>query len=161
MIYYTDGSCNNNGHFPNKGGFGVVEFDLDGNVIDAWSESHENTTNNREEMLAILKIMKKRGRYTFDSWGFVPKVYTDSNYAHQTFTQWMFNWANNNWLKSNGNKPENLDIVKEFYNHYQKGYRIELLKVKGHDGVLGNELADQLATGKITPEEVLNKYGKK
>ena len=39
--------------------FGIVEFDLDGNVVDAWSESHENTTNNREEMLAILKIMKE------------------------------------------------------------------------------------------------------
>lgn len=161
MIYYTDGSCNNNGHFPNKGGFGIVEFDLDGNVIDAWSESHKNTTNNREEMLAILKIMKMRGHYIFDEWGFVPRVYTDSSYAHQTFTQWMFNWANNNWFRNNGSEPENLDIIKEFYNHYQKGYRIELVKIKGHNGVLGNELADQLATGKITPQEVIEKYGNK
>ena len=161
MIYYTDGSCNNNGYYPNRGGFGIVEFDLDGNIVYAWSESHENTTNNREEMLAILKIMKERGHYIFDGWGFVPKVYTDSSYAYQTFTQWMFNWANNNWLRSNGSKPENLDIVKEFYDHYQKGYRINLVKVKGHNGVLGNELADQLATGKITPQEVLNKYGRK
>lgn len=161
MIYYTDGSCTNNGHYPNKGGFGIVEFDLDGNIVYAWSEQHENTTNNREEMLAILKIMKERGHYIGDGWGFVPKVYTDSKYAYSTFTEWMFNWANNNWIKSDGKTPENLDIVKEFYEYHRNGYRINLVKVKGHNGVLGNELADQLATGKITPQEVLNKYGRK
>jgi len=160
MIYYTDGSCNNNGFFPNKGGFGIAIFDLDGNIYDAWAESHENTTNNREEMLAILTVMKKRGHYIFDEWGFIPKVYTDSKYAYSTFTEWMFNWANNNWLKSDNKPPENLDIVKEYYDHYQKGYRIDLVKVKGHNGILGNEIADQLATGKITPQEAIEKYGK-
>jgi ribonuclease HI len=31
--------------------------------------------------------------------------------------------------------------------------------VKGHAGDKWNELADQLATGKITPEEVMKIYG--
>ena len=109
-------------------------------------------------MLAILSVMKKRGHYLYDSWGFVPRVYTDSKYAFSTFTEWMFNWANNNWLKTDGKPPENLDIIKEYYAHYQKGYRIDLRKIKGHSNILGNELADQLATNKITPKEIIKKY---
>ena len=162
MVYYTDGGCNNNGYFPNKGGYGVVSFDDDEKyVINAWSQLSENTTNNREEMKAILFVMDNFG-VKVDEWyqGEVPCVFTDSAYAYNTFTNWMFNWAKNGWTKSDGATPENLDIVQCFYDLYKKGYRIDLAKIKGHDGILGNELADQLATNKLTPEEVLNKYGK-
>ena len=164
MIYYTDGSCNNNGYFPNKGGYGVVAFDNDEKyVVKAWSQLSENTTNNREEMKAILFIMDNFGVKVSGSENEeeIPYVFTDSAYAYNTFTNWMFKWAKDNWTKSNGDIPENLDIIQFFYKLYQEGHRINLIKTKGHCGILGNELADWLATGKITSEEVLNKYGNK
>ena len=68
----------------------------------------------------------------------------------------MFGWAKKGWLKSNNQPPENLDIIQAFYNWYQKGYRIELRKVPGHSGNYWNEMADKLATGSWTPEEVKN-----
>lgn len=71
----------------------------------------------------------------------------------------MFRWANNNWIKSDKKKPENLDLIIEYYNWYQKGYRIDLRKIKGHAGHEWNELADQLATGKISAEEAMRTYG--
>ena len=71
----------------------------------------------------------------------------------------MFNWANNNWVKSDNKVPENLELIQAYYDWYQKGYRIDLKKVKGHAGNKWNELVDLLATGKITSEEVYNKYG--
>lgn len=40
-----------------------------------------------------------------------------------------------------------------------KDYRIDLRKIKGHDGELYNELADALATGRMTSEEILREYG--
>lgn len=90
----------------------------------------------------------------------IPIVYSDSNYAVQTLTNWMFSWANNNWIKKTDKKPpENLDLIKTYYDFWEKGYRIDLRLVKGHNGDFYNELADKLATGKITPEEVSKLYG--
>ena len=37
--------------------------------------------------------------------------------------------------------------------------KIDLRKVRGHAGNKWNEIADQLATGKISPEEVTKIYG--
>ena len=71
----------------------------------------------------------------------------------------MFRWAANNWIKSDGKVPENLDLIKAYYEHYMAGYRIDLKKIKGHAGHEWNELADQLATGKISPLEVKKIYG--
>ena len=38
------------------------------------------------------------------------------------------------------------------------GHRIDLRKVKGHAGEEWNELADMLATGKISPMEAMRTY---
>ena len=53
----------------------------------------------------------------------------------------------------------NLDLIKDYY-ETEKEVKIDLRKISGHDGHLWNELADGLATGKITAEEVLKKYGR-
>lgn len=164
MIFYTDGSCTNNGHYPNIGGYGIVAFDdKESCVIDAWSAQEKNSTNNREEMKALLFVMENFGIGEPSPWDEreVPVVFTDSFYAQNTFTNWMFGWYHNGWIKSDGNPPENLDIVQKFFELYMNGRRVNIKRIKGHSGILGNELADQLATGKITPQEVLSKYGRK
>ena len=71
----------------------------------------------------------------------------------------MFGWANKGWIKSDKKTPENLDLIKAYYDWYQKGYRIELRKVKGHAGNKWNEVADKLATGELTTEEVYRIHG--
>ena len=71
----------------------------------------------------------------------------------------MFRWAANNWIKSDGRTPENLDLIQAYFDHYMNGYRIDLRKVKGHAGEEWNELADMLATGKISPMEAMRTYG--
>ena len=138
---YTDGSCKGNGKNSNVGGFGVV-VTKDGEVITTYSKRSENTTNNREEIRAILYTMLLYG-----SKNNPPIVYSDSAYCVNTFNDWMFRWAKNNWIKSDKKTPENLDLIKEYYNWYQKGYRIDLKKIKGHIGNKYNEMADKLATG--------------
>ena len=164
MIIYTDGSCLGNGKATNKGGFGVVVLDKDENLCYNYNKFCENTTNNREELKAILYSFLNYGVNTNNPlYGFstcsIPIVYSDSNYCVQTFNEWMFNWARNGWVKSDKKIPENLDLIQAYYEWYQKGYRIDLRKVKGHAGQKWNELADQLATGKITPEEAMKIYG--
>ena len=71
----------------------------------------------------------------------------------------MFSWARNNWIKSDKKVPENLDIIKEYYELIQKGYNINLNHIRGHKGILGNEIADKLATGIWDCSYVIKKYG--
>lgn len=145
MIIYTDGSCNYN---PGPGGFGVVVLDDNENLILTHSERSQNTTNNREELKAILWAFLRYG-VSAAAGDTPPIVYSDSAYSVNTFTNWMFSWEKKGWLKSDNKVPENLDLIKPFFQYWQKGYRINLQKVKGHAGNQWNELADQLATGKL------------
>ncbi len=143
MIIYTDGACSKN---PGPGGFGVVILDDNENLLDYHSEYCANTTNNKEELKAILYALLKYGTTgDLDT----PTVYSDSAYSVNTLTNWMFSWQKKGWLKSDNKTPENLDLIKPFYNYWQKGYRINLKKVVGHAGNKWNEMADQLATGKL------------
>lgn len=151
MVIYTDGSCNGNGKAVNSGGFGVVVLDNNENVIHTYSERCENTTNNREELKAIIYAMEHYGKRSLLDWNEIIVVYSDSNYCVQTLNEWMFNWERNGWIKSDKKIPENLDLIKKYFNLYQKGYRIDLRKIKGHAGHRFNEMADGLATGKVQP----------
>lgn len=157
MIVYVDGSCTGNGKAVNSGGFGVVVLDNDENLVYTYSKRCENTTNNREELKAILYAMLNHGvntnKYDFSQIE-PPIVYSDSAYCVNTFNQWMFSWARNGWLKSDNKTPENLDLIQAYYDWYQKGYRIDLRKVKGHAGVRWNEMADKLATGVLRGNKV-------
>ena len=103
--------------------------------------------------------MLSAGVHVGSDWAQPPVVYSDSAYCVNTFNDWMFRWAVLNWVKSDGKKPENLDLIQAYYEHYVAGYRIDLRKVKGHAGEEWNELADMLATGKISPEEAMRTYG--
>lgn len=150
ITYYTDGSCRGN---PGPGGFGCVGLNEDNKVVFCTSDSSDSTTNNREELKAILYILKTFGGTN------TPTVYSDSSYCVNTYNNWMFNWANNGWIKSDKKVPENLDIIKEYYNLIKKGYSINLNLIRGHKGILGNEIADKLATGLWDSAYVLKNYG--
>lgn len=61
----------------------------------------------------------------------------------------MNTWQFKGWRKSNGEIIENLDIIESLYEYYTKileTCQLKLLKCKGHCGILGNELADALAS---------------
>lgn len=139
MIFYTDGSAAPN---PGKGGFGVVILDDNYNYLKCYHEHFNYTTNNAMEMKAIIwaclyaKIKNEQNII----------IYSDSSYAINTFTKWMYSWEKNGWIKSDGKIPENLDLVSTFY-QLNKELNIKFEKVKGHNGNLYNEMADRLATG--------------
>ena len=159
-ICYTDGSCLKNGQDGNSGGYGVVVTDEHHNLLFCRSKQSINTTNNAEEMKAILYVMLRYGVKT-QGWGDTekpPVVYSDSAYCVNTLNTWMFDWARRGWLKKDGKAPENLELIKAYYDHYQEGYRIDLLKCSGHKGILGNEIADKLATNNISEREVYDNW---
>lgn len=137
MIFYTDGSAHPN---PGPGGFGVVIVGQNGEILETYSKHFEHTTNNEMELLAILYAACRAARE-----GESALIYSDSAYAINVCSNWMFNWERNNWLKSDGKIPENLDIVKAFFD-VRKMIDINFIKVKGHSTNSYNQLADKLAT---------------
>lgn len=140
ITIFTDGSCHPTN--PGPGGFGVVV--VDGNeIINTYSrQTDENTTNNREELKAILWTMINYGKNPE-----VVDVYSDSAYSINTLVDWKNSWKKRGWIKADKKTPENLDLVQAYDNLEELGYRINLLKIKGHNGHLYNELADKLARG--------------
>ena len=143
MKIYTDGSAHPTN--PGPGGLGIVVCDDNDNIITTISKHFDITiTNNQMELLALLIVLKLYGNKEE-----IPTVYTDSSYALNTYSNWMFGWARKGWLKSDNRTPENLDIIKEYYDLINKGYKINLQKVKAHAGHEINELADRLAKGEI------------
>ena len=161
MIIYVDGACSGNGTAAAVGGFGVIALDDNENIIEVYKKQNKGTTNNREELRAILYALIKYGRETP-----TPIVYSDSAYAVNTFNTWMWGWAAKGWVKSDNKTPENLDLIEAYYELWQSsGYRIDLRKCRGHSGDKWNEVADKLAVaakegkgvGELAAQIVLNK----
>lgn len=137
---YTDGACKGN---PGPGGYGVVSI-KNNKIQYKHSETCENTTNNREELKAILHVFELADKN--------PETYyivmSDSAYCVNIINDWIFKWSNNNWKKSNNQPIENLDLIQSLYKYLIKDFwNCQVLKVKGHGGLVPNELADALATG--------------
>ena len=91
---YIDGSATNNGKTNSKGGYGIVIFDNNQNLIDAYSEYFDNVTNNQMELQAFLKTFElldtkyKNNKST---------IYSDSAYCINILTSWIYKWSQNNW----------------------------------------------------------------
>ena len=149
MILYTDGACSANGSAAAVGRFGVVVLDDNENIIELYNKQNHNTTNNREELRAILYALIKYGKQIIP-----PIVYSDSAYCVNTFTQWYLGWKENGWIKKDKRVPENLQLIKLYDIMYNVGKKINLKKIAGHNGHKYNELCDKLCTGKITIGEL-------
>ena len=150
---YTDGACQGN---PGRGGWSCIVYDKEANALKYAMEGEEEdwtlteTTNNRMEIHGLLHAL-----YLATTWysNDVCIIYCDSSYCVNMFNEWIFSWERNDWKRSKNQEILNLDLIKEYWNLYQQGYRIDLRKIKGHAGHPGNELADALATGKIKGDE--------
>ena len=136
--YWVDGACSGN---PGPGGYAVVSLE-ENELVYSYIEDFPNTTNNRMELMAILHVIKLAAEDKENDY----LVYSDSAYAINCLINWCPMWAKNNWRRK-GNKPIlNLELIQEMYSIYLKiKDRITIIKIGGHKGVLGNELADALA----------------
>lgn len=132
---FTDGSANPN---PGPGGWGAVHV-VDGEVI-AQDHGHEpSTTNNRMELRALLAALE------LIEVGTPAVVYSDSNLAVRTITEWAQGWAKRGWRRRTG-PVENLDLVRPLYEGFRARPELTLRWIKAHAGNRWNEYADALAT---------------
>lgn len=78
------------------------------------------------------------------------KFYTDNKGVVEAATSWIQKWQNNGWVKSNGepvaNKQYLVSLSESMKRLEQKVPSFEYRWIKGHNGDLGNESSDRLAT---------------
>ena len=150
MLYiYIDGSCRGNGKQNSNGGFGIVIFDEHRNLIDAYCEQFDNVTNNQMELKAFLKTFELLNtKYKSQQ----ATIYSDSSYCINILTSWIYSWSKNDWKNSKNVTIKNLDIILSLYEYYNINFfinQIYIVKVDGHKGIIGNELADALAQADV------------
>ena len=151
---YTDGSSKGN---PGPGGFGVVSFIHDNNTYPDYSismPSKEDTTNNREELKAILNAfeysMKLMKNPFYEKCDLTFIIHSDSAYCVNICNDWIFKWARNNWMNTKKKEIENKDLILSLYEYLTIDFfPCQVVKTSGHSQIYGNELADALATGDI------------
>ena len=150
---YTDGACSGN---PGKGGFGVV-VQQGNTLIHIHSCSCEETTNNREELKAIIYALDYAYKY-FPNQDVI--IFSDSAYCVNTCREWIYSWAKNNWQNSKKETVKNLDLMKILYFYLTSKFKTcQICKVQGHKGEVFNELADALATGNMKKyRRILNQH---
>lgn len=134
-IAYTDGGC-----YPNPGNGAWAYVVMRGNtVIEQQSGFESNTTNNRMEYLGLIKVLEKYDKIV---------VCSDSQLLVNTVNKWMHSWFKRGWKKKGGS-IKNLDLVQKLHRLYNSDNH-EVKWVKGHSGILGNELADELCTKTVS-----------
>ena len=131
---FTDGSSVPN---PGPGGWGAV-YVVDGEVVDEAYGFGGDTTNNRMELMALIRAVDLVPEGTETT------VYSDSNLAVRTITEWAAGWERRGWKRKSG-PVENLDLVKQAYRAYRERPELELRWIKAHVGFTWNEYADELA----------------
>lgn len=114
--------------------------------VDCWSSWSEITTNNAMELMAAIEALEYADACNAKSL----LLYVDSTYVRDGLNDWVGGWVANNWKKSNGEDVGNRELWEKLLNARavleQKFVTVQIDWVKGHNGDLGNSMADMLAS---------------
>ena len=130
---YTDGACLGN---PGPGGWAALI--IDNNQERILSGNNEMTTNNRMELLAVIKALESINHHLEIT------IYTDSKYVINGITSWIKKWKTNDWKNSSKTPVKNIDLWKILDVSSQKK-KIKWVWVKGHSGNNYNDKVDKIA----------------
>ncbi len=141
---YTDGAAKGN---PGNGGYGVVL--ISGKHYKELSEGFVLTTNNRMELLAVIKGLEE-----LKLPGSTVTVFSDSKYVVESVEKgWIWNW-----VKKDFKDKKNKDLWLRFIQIYQK-HKVKFHWIKGHAGHPENERCDQLAVAAAENKNLLIDQG--
>lgn len=130
ITIYTDGAARGN---PGPGGYGVVL--ISGKHRLELAEGYRITTNNRMELMAVIK-----GLEALKIPGSDVTIYTDSRYVADAVEQgWVFRWESKFFKKK-----KNPDLWMRFLKVYRE-HKVRFVWIKGHDNNKENELCDRMA----------------
>lgn len=134
VTLYTDGACSGN---PGPGGYAAIL--IYNGVEKEISGGEKNTTNNKMEMMAVIKglEMLKEPCEVF--------VYSDSAYVVNSIEKgWIYSWKKNGWKKSDKKEVKNIELWERLLK-LMEIHKVTFLKVKGHADDELNNRCDRLA----------------
>lgn len=140
---YTDGSTRKNGAVDAVGAWAFAIYNDSGTCLHYKSSATKGTTNNREELKAILSAIDELLEIAGDF--FNATIYSDSAYIINCVNQkWYKNWQKNGWLTSKKEPVLNQDLWKKLIPYFEDS-RFNFQKVKGHANDEYNNFVDSLA----------------
>ncbi|MBN3520646.1 ribonuclease HI [Algoriphagus lutimaris] len=134
ITIYTDGAAKGN---PGPGGYGaVLLFNNKGEILrKELSEGFRLTTNNRMELLAVIRALQ-----ALKVTGIPVRIFSDSKYVVDAIEKgWLWGWQ-----KKGFKDKKNPDLWLRYIPLHLK-YKPKFIWVKGHAGNPENERCDQLA----------------
>jgi ribonuclease HI len=117
---YTDGACSGN---PGPGGWGLIlrygvhEKELNGGEPD--------TTNNRMEMMAVIKGLEALTKSSN------VHLHTDSKYVMDGINQWLAGWKAKGWKTANKKPVKNQDLWERIDSLIQE-HNVTLFCLRGY-----------------------------
>jgi ribonuclease HI len=102
------------------------------------SGGERDTTNNRMEMMAVIRGAEALKR------GCSVDIYTDSTYVMKGINEWLKGWKARGWRTASKQPVKNVDLWQRLEAALDR-HDVKWYWVKGHSGVAGNERADELA----------------
>ncbi|MCH6234598.1 ribonuclease HI [Cognataquiflexum rubidum] len=147
ITIFTDGAAKGN---PGPGGYGVVmKYNQHRKEL---SEGFRFTTNNRMELLAVIRALQELKVRDIPV-----TIYSDSKYVVDAIEKgWLWGWQ-----KKGFKDKKNPDLWR-IYIPLHTRYKPKFVWVKGHAGHPENERCDQLAVAaaegpNLPPDEVYEK----
>lgn len=135
---FTDGACSGN---PGPGGWAfILRHPASGKEIER-SGGERETTNNRMELLAVIKGLEALKRRTS------VELFTDSTYVGKGLTDWLAKWKANGWKRRERDRwvaVKNEELWRRLDELLAK-HRVKFTHVRGHSGHPENERCDTLA----------------
>lgn len=131
---HTDGACLGN---PGPGGYGVVL--RYGDHRKELSGGYRRTTNNRMELLAVIKALEALTQPC------QVILHSDSRYVVDAMERgWAKQWQANGWRRNRQEKALNPDLWETLLQLCDR-HEVEFRWVRGHSGNAENERCDRLA----------------
>ena len=131
---FTDGACKGN---PGPGGWGAILHM--GAHEKEMSGGEPETTNNRMEMMAVIKALNALKEPCDVT------VHTDSRYVIDGMTKWLAGWLKRGWKNAAKQPVKNDDLWRAMMEAVAP-HKVRWQWVKGHAGHAENERADRLAS---------------
>lgn len=132
ITIYTDGSSRGN---PGPGGYGAIL--MAGSHRKELSGGYRLTTNNRMELMAVIKALEALKKS-----GMALTIYSDSQYIVNAIEKgWLRKWISTNFAGGKKNRDLWMQYAKLAGQH-----RVKFVWVKGHADNPFNNRCDVLAT---------------
>lgn len=137
---YTDGASSGN---PGPGGYGAIL--RSGQHYKELSAGYRKTTNNRMELLAVIKALE-----ALKNLNQTVTIHSDSKYVIDAIEK---RWVHG-WVAKGFKDKKNKDLWLR-YLELSKLHQINFVWVRGHNGHPENERCDQLAVAASRQKELL------